>query len=75
MVTRDQDRTVVCISIELGRHINYDERMNSIEYLGQRSKVKVAIEILRNNLLNIMETEPLFASLLNLADMLTMVRG
>ena len=61
--------------VKLGRHINHDERMNPIDFGGQRSKVKVTIGIYGNKLVNMIETKPLCISLSNLADMLTMVRG
>ena len=44
--------------------------MNPIDFGGQRSKVKVTIDIYGNKLVN---TKPLCISLSNLADMLTMV--
>ena len=53
----------------------HDERMNPIDFGGQRSKVKVTMDIYRNKLVNMIETKPLRISLSNLADMLTMVRG
>ena len=49
--------------------------MNPIDFGGQRSKVKVANDIYGNKLVNTIETKPLCASLLNLADMLAKVRG
>ena len=49
--------------------------MNPIDFGGQRSKVKVTIEMHGNKLVNTVETKPLCASSSNLADMLTMVRG
>ena len=47
--------------------------MNPIDFGGHRSKVKVTIDMYGNKLVNMIETKPLCASLLNLADMLTMV--
>ena len=64
----------MCLFIKLGRHVHYDERVNSIDFGGQRSKVKVTIHIYGNKLVNKIETKPLCASSSNLADMLTMVR-
>ena len=61
--------------IKLGRHVNYGERMDPIDIGGQRSKVKVTMDIYGNMLLNRIETKLLCISLSNLADMLTMVRG
>ena len=49
--------------------------MNPIDFGGQRSKVKVTMDIYGNKLVNMIETKPLCISSLNLADMLTMVRG
>ena len=49
--------------------------MNPIEFGGQRSKVKVAIDMFRNKLVNTIETKPLCASSSNLADMLAIVMG
>ena len=42
---------------------------------GQRSKVKVTMDIYGNKLVNMIETKPFCISLSNLSDMLTMVRG
>ena len=71
---RDRDYTVACFFVKLGTHIN-QERMNPIDFGGQRSKVKVSIDIYGNKLVNTIETKPLCISLSNLADMLTMLRG
>ena len=49
--------------------------MNPIDFGGQRSKVKVTMGIYGNKLENTIATKRSCASLLNLADMLTMVRG
>ena len=49
--------------------------MNPIDFGGQRSKVKVTMDIYRNKLVNMIETKPLCISLSNLAEMLTMMRG
>ena len=49
--------------------------MNPIDFGGQRSKVKVTMDIYGNKLVNTIETETLWISLSNLADMFTMVRG
>ena len=64
----------MCFFIKLGRHVSNSERMNPIDFGGQRSKVKVTIEMYGNKLVNTIETKPLCASSSNLADMLTMVR-
>ena len=40
----DRDYTVECFFVKLGRHVSHDERMNPIDFGGQRSKVKVTIE-------------------------------
>ena len=71
----DRDWTVACFFVKLGRHINHDERMNPIDFGGQRSKVKVTMDIYGNKLVNMIETKPLCIFLSNMADMLTMVRG
>ena len=71
----NRDYTVACFFVKLGRHVNHDERMNPIDFGGQRSKVKVTMDIHGNKLMNTIETKPLCISLSNLADMLTMVRG
>ena len=65
----------MCFIIKLGIHASHSERMNPINFGGQRSKVKVTMDIYRNKLVNTIETKPLCASSSNLADMLTMVRG
>ena len=46
----DRNLTVVCIFIKLGRHVHYDERMNPIDFRGQKSKAKVTIDIYGNKL-------------------------
>ena len=69
----DRDYTVACFIVKLGRHVNHDERMNPFE--GQRSNVKVTMGIYGNKLVNTIATKPLCTSLLNLADMLIIVRG
>ena len=47
--------------------------MNPTDFVGQRSKAKVTMEIYGNKLVNTIETIPLCISLSILADMLTMV--
>ena len=64
----------MCLFIKLGRHVHYDERMNPIDFGGQRSKVKVIIDIYGNKLVNKIETKLLCASLSNLAYKLAIVR-
>ena len=49
--------------------------MNPIDFGGQRSKVKVTMNIYRNKLVNMIETKLLHISLSNLADMSIMVKG
>ena len=61
--------------IKLGRDVNHGERMDPIDFGGQRSKVKVTMDIYANKLVNTIETKPLCISSSNLAEMLTMVRG
>ena len=65
----------MCFLIKLGIHFNHGKRMNPIAFGGQRSKVKVTMDIYGNKLLNTIATKRSCASLSNLADMLTMVRG
>ena len=64
----------MCFFVKLGRHVNHDERMNSIDFGGRKSKVKVTIEIFGNKLVNTIDTKLLCAPSSNLAGMLTMVR-
>ena len=71
----DRNWTVVCLFIKLGRHVDYTERMNPIDFGGQRSKVKVTIDIYGNKLVNTIKTEPLCASSSNFAYIFTMTRG
>ena len=71
----DRNFTVVCLFIKLGRYVHYDERMNPIDFGGQRSKVKVTIPIYGNKLVNTIEAKPLCAFSSNLEDMLAIVRG
>ena len=59
----------------LGRHVNHGERMKPIDFGGQRSKVKVTMDIYGNKLVNTIETKPLCTSSSNLVDMLGVVRG
>ena len=49
--------------------------MDPIDCGGQRSKVKVIMDIYGNKLVNTIVTKPLCISLSNSADLLTMVRG
>ena len=49
----DRDYTVACFFVKLGRHVNHDERMTPIDFGGQRSKVKVTMDIYGNKFLNI----------------------
>ena len=57
----DRNLTVVCLFIKLGRHVHYDERINPIDFGGQRSKVKVTIHIYGNKLVITIEAKPLCA--------------
>ena len=61
--------------IKLCRHVYHGERMNPIDFGGQRSKVKVTMDIYGNKLVNMVETKPLCISLSYLADMVRMMRG
>ena len=48
--------------------------MNPIDFGGQRSKVKVTIDVYGKKLVNMVKTKPLCASSSNLADILAIVR-
>ena len=61
--------------IKLGRHVNHGERMEPIDFGGQRSRSQLTNMIYGNKLVNTIITQPLCASRSDLADMLTMVRG
>ena len=61
--------------IKLGRHVNHGERMNPIDFEGQRSKVKVTMDIYGDKLVNTINTKLLCISSSNLAKVLTLVRG
>ena len=52
----DRNYTVACFFVKLGRHVNHDESMNPIDVGGQRSKVKVTMDIYGNKLVNTIET-------------------
>ena len=52
----DRDRTDACFFVKLGRVVNHDERMNPIDFGGQRSKVKVTMDIYGDKLVNTIET-------------------
>ena len=65
----------MCFLIKLCRHVSHGGGMNPIGFGGQRSKVKVTMDIYGNKLVNMIETKPLCISSSNLAEMLTMVRG
>ena len=65
-----------CISLSnLADMLTIVERMDPIDFGGQRSKVKVTMDIYGNKLVNTISTKPLCASLSILTNMLTMVRG
>ena len=65
----------MCFLIKLGRRVRHVERMNPIDFEGQRSKVMVTMDIHGNKLVNMIETTPLCISLSYFADMLRMMRG
>ena len=65
----------MCFLIKLCRHVRHGERMNPIDFGGQRSKVKVTMNVYGNKLVNMIETKLLCISLSYLADMLRMMRG
>ena len=48
--------------IKLGGHVSHGERMDPIDFGGQRLKVKVTMDIYGNNLVSTIATKPLCAS-------------
>ena len=62
----------MCLFIILGRHVSHSERMDPIDFGGQRSKSQLTC--MKNKLVNVIETKPLYASSLNLAGIFTVVR-
>ena len=65
----------MCFLIKLCRHVSHGERINPIDFGGQRSKVKVTMDIYGNKLVDTIENKLLCISSSNLADMLPIVRG
>ena len=65
----------MCFLIKLGRHVNHGERIYPIDFEGQRSKVKVTMDIYGDKLVNTIETKPLCISSSNLANMLSKVNS
>ena len=57
-----RDYTVACFFVKLSRHVNHDERMKTIDFGGQKSKVKVTMDIYGNKLVNRIETKLLCIS-------------
>ena len=49
----------MCFLIKLATHVSHGERMNPIDFGGQRTKVKVTMDIYGNKLVNMIETKPL----------------
>ena len=47
----------MCFFIELDRHVSHSERMEPIDFGGQRSKFKVTIDIYCNKFENMIETK------------------
>ena len=64
----------VCHALSLWSLLAIVRGWTPIEFGGQRSKVKVTIDIYRIKLVNTIETKPLCASSSNLADVLAIVR-
>ena len=58
----DRDYIVASFFVKLGRHVHHDERMNPFDCEGQRSKVKVTMDIYGNKLVNTIETKMLCTS-------------
>ena len=48
--------------IKFDRDVNHGERMVPIDFGGQKSKVKVTMDIYRNKVVNMLATKPLCAS-------------
>ena len=48
----------MCFFIKLGRHVSHSERMDPIDFVGQRSKVKFTIDMCMygNKLVNMIMT-------------------
>ena len=65
----------MCFSIKLDIQVSHSERMDPIDFGGQRAKVKVTIHVYGNKLVNTIEAKALCAFSSNLADMLAIVRG
>ena len=53
---RDRVYTVAYFFVKLRRHVHNDERMHPNDFGGQRSKVKVTMDIYGNKLVNTIET-------------------
>ena len=51
-----REYTVACFFVKLGTHLNYDERMNPIDFGGQSSMVKVTMNIYGNKLMNTIDS-------------------
>ena len=64
----------MCYFIKPGRHVSHSERMDSIDFGGQRSNVKVTIDMCGHKLVNMIETKLFCLSSSNLADMFTVVK-
>ena len=52
----------MCFLIKLGRHVSHGKKMSPIDFVGQRSKVKVIMDIYGKKLVNTTATKLLFAS-------------
>ena len=48
--------TILCLFIKLRRHVNYEERMNPIDFGDQRSRSQWIYNVCGNNLINTAET-------------------
>ena len=53
----------MCFLIKLGRHVSLSVRLDPIDCGGQRSKVKVTVDMYVNKLVNMIETKQLCAKL------------
>ena len=47
----------MCFLNNIGRHVSHGERMNPIDFGGQRLQVKVTMDIYGNKLVNTIETK------------------
>ena len=58
----DEDYTVSCFFLKLGRHVNHGKNMDPIYFGGHGSKVQVTMDIYGNMLVNTIATQSLCVS-------------